>query len=239
MLTLVPRDARLATQVRELQIAGLASDVRSVALWLGGGDRSVMAVDALQAAATAPRDEPPDDDAEHGQRPPPPPPRRRWGVVLLWTLLLAAALVQILRTPFSTDLSAFLPANPDAQQRLLIEQLQGRRARPHPAAGDRRRAGPGTRRRLACAGQGAMRTSGLFEQVQNGETSAYGEIGSWLFDNRYQLSPAVTAQRFTHRRPARSASTKPCRCWARRPVAPSSRCWSATPRARPCASPKG
>ena len=49
MLTLVPRDARLATQVRELQIAGLASDVRSVALWLGGGDRSVMAVEALQA----------------------------------------------------------------------------------------------------------------------------------------------------------------------------------------------
>jgi predicted LPLAT superfamily acyltransferase len=37
MLTLVPRDARLATQVRELQIAGLAGDVRSVALWLGGG----------------------------------------------------------------------------------------------------------------------------------------------------------------------------------------------------------
>ena len=49
MLTLVPRDARLATQVRELQIAGLASDVRSVSLWLGGGDRSVMAVEALQA----------------------------------------------------------------------------------------------------------------------------------------------------------------------------------------------
>jgi hypothetical protein len=48
MLTLVPRDARLATQVRELQIAGLAGDVRSVALWLGGGDRSVMAVEPLQ-----------------------------------------------------------------------------------------------------------------------------------------------------------------------------------------------
>ena len=47
-LTLVPRDARLATQVRELQIAGLAGDVRSVALWLGGGDRSVMAVEPLQ-----------------------------------------------------------------------------------------------------------------------------------------------------------------------------------------------
>ena len=43
-LTLVPRDARLATQVRELQIAGQNSDVRSVALWMSGGDRSLMAV---------------------------------------------------------------------------------------------------------------------------------------------------------------------------------------------------
>ena len=49
-LTLVPRDARLAAQVRELQIAGSASDVRSVALWLAGGDRSVMSVEPLQVA---------------------------------------------------------------------------------------------------------------------------------------------------------------------------------------------
>ena len=43
-LTLVPRDARLATQVRELQIAGQNADVRSVALWMAGGDRSLMLV---------------------------------------------------------------------------------------------------------------------------------------------------------------------------------------------------
>ncbi len=49
VLTLVPRDARLASQVRELQIAGLQSEVRSVALWLAGGDRSVMAIEPLQA----------------------------------------------------------------------------------------------------------------------------------------------------------------------------------------------
>jgi hypothetical protein len=48
-LTLVPRDARLATQVRELQIGGLSTDVRSVSLWLGGGDRSVMSIGPLQA----------------------------------------------------------------------------------------------------------------------------------------------------------------------------------------------
>lgn len=47
-LTLVPRDARLATQVRELKITGLQSDMRSVELWLAGGDRSVMAIDPLQ-----------------------------------------------------------------------------------------------------------------------------------------------------------------------------------------------
>jgi outer membrane lipoprotein-sorting protein len=49
-LTLVPRDARLATQVRELQISGQNSDVRSVALWLAGGDRSVMLVEPLQVS---------------------------------------------------------------------------------------------------------------------------------------------------------------------------------------------
>jgi hypothetical protein len=53
LLTLVPRDARLASQVRELQIAGLQSDVRSVALWLAGGDHSVMAIEP-PLAATAP-----------------------------------------------------------------------------------------------------------------------------------------------------------------------------------------
>jgi outer membrane lipoprotein-sorting protein len=47
-LTLVPRDAKLATQVRELKITGLQSDMRSVELWLAGGDRSVMAIDPLQ-----------------------------------------------------------------------------------------------------------------------------------------------------------------------------------------------
>jgi predicted exporter len=52
-----------------------------------------------------------------------PPAGRRWAV-LLWALLMAAALGQILRTSFTTDLSAFLPDNPDAQQRVLIEQLQ-------------------------------------------------------------------------------------------------------------------
>ncbi len=47
-LTLVPRDQRLATQVRELKLTGLGGDMRVVELWLAGGDRSVMAIDAMQ-----------------------------------------------------------------------------------------------------------------------------------------------------------------------------------------------
>lgn len=49
-LTLVPRDYRLGTQVREVKISGLASDVRSVELWLAGGDRSLMLIEPLVAA---------------------------------------------------------------------------------------------------------------------------------------------------------------------------------------------
>jgi hypothetical protein len=49
ILTLVPRDARMAAQVRELQIAGLNSDIRSVALWLADGDRSLMSIEPQAA----------------------------------------------------------------------------------------------------------------------------------------------------------------------------------------------
>jgi outer membrane lipoprotein-sorting protein len=44
ILTLTPLDIRLAAQVRELKIAGVGSDLRSVELWLSGGDRSIMMI---------------------------------------------------------------------------------------------------------------------------------------------------------------------------------------------------
>jgi Outer membrane lipoprotein carrier protein LolA-like len=48
-LTLKPRDARLETLLHEIKITGLASDVRSVELWMNGGDRSMMAIEPQQA----------------------------------------------------------------------------------------------------------------------------------------------------------------------------------------------
>lgn len=52
-LTLVPRDARLATQVREIKITGLLGEMRSVELWMAGGDRSVMSIDPLKPMTAA------------------------------------------------------------------------------------------------------------------------------------------------------------------------------------------
>ena len=44
-LTLKPKAGRLANQVRELQIVGQGPDLRSMALWLAGGDHSLMLID--------------------------------------------------------------------------------------------------------------------------------------------------------------------------------------------------
>ncbi len=122
--------------------------------------------------------------------------RRAWLVLLVWAAVMAACAGQILRTPFTADLSAFLPANPDAQQRVLIEQLQsGLPARTLLIAlegGDAKARADGSR-----ALARALRDSGLFEQVQNGETESFSKVGEYLFEHRYQLSPAVDAQRFT------------------------------------------
>jgi predicted exporter len=123
-------------------------------------------------------------------------PRRRAAVLLLWLALAAACVWQITRTHFTADLSAFLPANPDAQQRVLIEQLQsGTPARTLLIAID----GSTAEQRAAAsrALADSMRASGLFEQVQNGQTEAWADVGSWLFDHRYQLSPAVEPAHFT------------------------------------------
>ena len=117
-------------------------------------------------------------------------------VFFVWLALLAAGVGQILRTTFTADMSAFLPANPDAQQRVLIEQLQsGLPARTLLIAieGGDAKARADASRALAKG----LRKSGLFEQVQNGETEALTQVGDFLVQHRYALSPAVDAQRFT------------------------------------------
>ena len=132
----------------------------------------------------------------HSGLPRTPAPRAWRSVLALWLVLLALGAAVIVRTPFVADLSAFLPASPDAQQRVLIEQLQsGVAARTLFIGID---GGTAQQRALASrALAGALRASPLFEQVQNGDTDGYAGVGRWLFEHRYQLSPAVEPARFT------------------------------------------
>ena len=51
--------------------------------------------------------------------------RHRAAVLLLWLAALALGAWQITRTPFTADLSAFLPATANAQQQVLIDQIKG------------------------------------------------------------------------------------------------------------------
>jgi outer membrane lipoprotein-sorting protein len=52
-LTLSPLHTQLGAQVRELKIAGQGSDLRSVELWLAGGDHSLMIVTPIAASAAS------------------------------------------------------------------------------------------------------------------------------------------------------------------------------------------
>ncbi|MBO9515043.1 MAG: MMPL family transporter [Variovorax sp.] len=115
----------------------------------------------------------------------------------IWLVLLAAGIALIARTHFSADLSAFLPESPDARQKLLIEQLQSGIASRTIFIGIE--GGQDAAQRAAVSRElaSAMRRGGLFDQVQNGDTSEWKESGTWVFDHRYLLSPEVRPERFT------------------------------------------
>jgi predicted exporter len=122
--------------------------------------------------------------------------RQKVSALLLWAAALALALLQITRTPFTADLSAFLPATTDAQQRVLIEQIKSGAPARTLFIGI---AGGSADARVAASKQlaAAMRASGRFDQVSNGENDGWADIGRWMFERRYQLSPAVAPERFT------------------------------------------
>lgn len=123
-------------------------------------------------------------------------PRHRAAVLLLWAVLMALAAWQITRSTFTADLSAFLPATADAQQRVLIDQIKGGAPARTLFIGIE---GGSAAQRAAASRQlaAALRASGQFDQVSNGENDAWAGVGTWMFERRYLLSPAVTPERFT------------------------------------------
>lgn len=127
----------------------------------------------------------------------PPSWQRRALVLLVWALVLIGGGLQIARTHFSADLSAFLPKSPDVRQQVLIEQLQSGVASRTLLLGIEGGASVEQRAAVSRAVAKAMRESRLFDLIQNGDTGDWTDAGTWVFDHRYQLSPGVKPEQFT------------------------------------------
>jgi predicted exporter len=110
--------------------------------------------------------------------------------------MIAASLVIISRSHFTADLSAFLPSNPTAEQQLLMDQLKDGLASRLILVGIEG-ADPTTRATLSKTIAKSLRSNSAFVSVNNGEAITTERDRSYLFNNRYLLSPAVTPQHFT------------------------------------------
>lgn len=115
---------------------------------------------------------------------------------LLWLLAMLAGLAVAWHSRFVTDMSFFLPAKPSAEQRVLVDQLKD-------GAVNRLLmiaiGGADAERRAALSRDLLTRlaTSGHFAALRNGEAHSLDVDREFLFQHRYQLSPAVRGERFT------------------------------------------
>lgn len=123
-------------------------------------------------------------------------PRTHWAAIVLWLLFLLACAGIISRTHFTTDLSAFLPSSPTAEQQLLMDQLQDGLASRLILVGIEGADAP-TRALLSRQMAQRLRADPRFVNVSNGERVHAERDRAFLFDHRYVLSPAVTPERFS------------------------------------------
>ncbi|HEY2819318.1 MAG TPA: MMPL family transporter [Casimicrobiaceae bacterium] len=114
----------------------------------------------------------------------------------LWLAGLAFCIWTATHARFVADLSAFLPAAPTAEQRLLVDQLRDgalSRVMLIGIEGGDTAARAGISRSVARALAGHP----LFTSVANGEASGFAREREFLLAHRYALSPNVTPGRFT------------------------------------------
>src|SRR5581483_10315255 len=122
--------------------------------------------------------------------------RHRWPAIAAWLIAAAVCLGVIWRTAFVSDLTAFLPRSPTSEQQVLLDQLRDgvvSRLILIGIEGGDAPARAGLSQDLARR----LRDDPALVSVNNGETVNSERDLAFLFDNRYLLSPAVTAARFT------------------------------------------
>ena len=116
--------------------------------------------------------------------------------IVAWLAALLVAGVVAARAHYVADLSAFLPSAPTPEQAVLLDQLKSGAASRLVLVGIEggdAAARAGASKRLAAA----LRASGRFASVDNGDTEPWQSGGRFVFAHRYALSPAVDAARFT------------------------------------------
>ncbi len=116
--------------------------------------------------------------------------------MLAWLAGLIASALVILSTPFSADLTAFLPDRPSPEQQILVDQLKSGMVSRMLLIGIEG-GEPAERARLSKTLAASLRADPRFVLVANGEAAALAKDRQLLFEQRYLLSPAVTPERFT------------------------------------------
>ncbi|CAI10133.1 conserved hypothetical protein [Aromatoleum aromaticum EbN1] len=121
--------------------------------------------------------------------------RRLVPALLAWLAFVGLSVAVVSQTRFTSDLSAFLPASPTAEQQVLVDQLRdgmvSRLLLLGIEGGD-----AATRSALSRELARRLRADTAFGVVANGEPVHRERDQALLFGNRYLLSPAVTPQRF-------------------------------------------
>lgn len=116
--------------------------------------------------------------------------------IALWALFLAVSLVVVSRAEFVADLSFFLPGTPTQEQRLMVEQLRSGVASRLILVGIDG-GEPAIRAQVSRAMAAQLRGDPQFLHVANGEVQGLEADRRILLENRYLLSPAVDAARFS------------------------------------------
>ena len=120
----------------------------------------------------------------------------RLRVFVLWLLLMCGGVAVVANSRFSTDISFFLPTRPTPEQQVLVGQLKdGSVSRLLMLAVEG--SDESQRAAVSKAMRQALLASGQFVSVQNGEAAATDGERDFLLRFRYQLSPAVSAERFS------------------------------------------
>ncbi|ARU05062.1 hypothetical protein CCO03_10500 [Comamonas serinivorans] len=124
------------------------------------------------------------------------PRAQRWLRGLAWLALVCGCIWVLATARYSSDMSAFLPKDPSAEQQLLVDQIRdGALSRMLLLAIS---GGNAEQRALASSALADwLRAQPEIEGAINGDVASRDRDGAFLFAHRYQLSDRITPQRFT------------------------------------------